>query len=123
VTLPEVVTGELAGKFGEISLFNQHADFELGPTPTRTRRLRGPPYASRLLSHRRWIPHPASASRVAPATSAGPARRLPLQADQEGARTRVQLGIRHCPRPRLRLQPPLRLLLGLHVRVRLRVGP
>jgi hypothetical protein len=30
VTLPEVVTGELAGKFGEISLFNQHADFELG---------------------------------------------------------------------------------------------
>jgi hypothetical protein len=30
MTLPEVVTGELAGKFGEISLFDQHADFELG---------------------------------------------------------------------------------------------
>jgi hypothetical protein len=30
VTLPEADTGELAGKFGEISLFNQHADFELG---------------------------------------------------------------------------------------------
>jgi hypothetical protein len=30
VTLPEVVTGELAGKFGEISLLNQQADFELG---------------------------------------------------------------------------------------------
>jgi hypothetical protein len=30
VTLPEVVTGELTGKFGEISLFNQHADFKLG---------------------------------------------------------------------------------------------
>jgi hypothetical protein len=30
VTLPEVVTGELAGKFGEISLFEHHADFELG---------------------------------------------------------------------------------------------
>jgi hypothetical protein len=30
VTLPEVVTGELAGKFGKISLYNQHADFELG---------------------------------------------------------------------------------------------
>jgi hypothetical protein len=30
VTLLEVVTGELAGKFGEISLFDQHADFELG---------------------------------------------------------------------------------------------
>jgi hypothetical protein len=30
VMLPEVVTGELTGKFGEISLFNQNADFELG---------------------------------------------------------------------------------------------
>jgi hypothetical protein len=30
VTLPEVVTGELASKFGKISLFDQHADFELG---------------------------------------------------------------------------------------------
>jgi hypothetical protein len=29
VTLPDVVTGELAGKFDEISLFNHHADFEL----------------------------------------------------------------------------------------------
>jgi hypothetical protein len=29
VTLPEIVTSELAGKFGEISLFNHHADFEL----------------------------------------------------------------------------------------------
>jgi hypothetical protein len=29
VTLPEVVTSELAGKFCGISLFNQHADFEL----------------------------------------------------------------------------------------------
>jgi hypothetical protein len=28
--LPEVVTGDLAGKFGEILLYNQHADFELG---------------------------------------------------------------------------------------------
>jgi hypothetical protein len=32
VMLPEVVTGELADKFGEISLFDQHADFELGST-------------------------------------------------------------------------------------------
>jgi hypothetical protein len=30
VTLPEVITGELAGKFDEISLYNQHADFEFG---------------------------------------------------------------------------------------------
>jgi hypothetical protein len=30
MTLLEVVTGDLAGKFSEISLYNQHADFELG---------------------------------------------------------------------------------------------
>jgi hypothetical protein len=30
VTLPEVVKGELASKFGEISLFDLHADFKLG---------------------------------------------------------------------------------------------
>jgi hypothetical protein len=30
MTLPEVVTGDLAGEFGEISLYDQHADFELG---------------------------------------------------------------------------------------------
>jgi hypothetical protein len=30
MTLPEVVTGELARKFGKISLFDEHADFELG---------------------------------------------------------------------------------------------
>jgi hypothetical protein len=32
VTLPEVAAGDIAGKFGEISLYNQHADFELGST-------------------------------------------------------------------------------------------
>jgi hypothetical protein len=30
VTLPEVITGDLARKFGEISLYNQHTDFEFG---------------------------------------------------------------------------------------------
>jgi hypothetical protein len=30
VKLTEVITGELAGKFSEISLYNQHADFEFG---------------------------------------------------------------------------------------------
>jgi hypothetical protein len=33
VTLPEAITGELAGKFGEISLFDHHADFELESAP------------------------------------------------------------------------------------------
>jgi hypothetical protein len=30
VTLPEAITGDLTEKFGEISLYNQHADFEFG---------------------------------------------------------------------------------------------
>jgi hypothetical protein len=30
VMLPEVVMGDLAGKFGKISLYNQHVDFEFG---------------------------------------------------------------------------------------------
>jgi hypothetical protein len=30
VTLPEVITGDLTRKFGEISLYNQHTDFESG---------------------------------------------------------------------------------------------
>jgi hypothetical protein len=34
VTFPEVITGKLAGKFGEISLCNQHADFEFGSAST-----------------------------------------------------------------------------------------
>jgi hypothetical protein len=32
VTLPEVITGTLAEKFSNISLYNQHADFESGST-------------------------------------------------------------------------------------------
>jgi hypothetical protein len=30
MTLPEVITGTFTGKFGEISLYNQHTDFESG---------------------------------------------------------------------------------------------
>jgi hypothetical protein len=36
VTLPEVITGNLARKFGEISLYNQHADFESGSASNST---------------------------------------------------------------------------------------
>jgi hypothetical protein len=36
VTLPEVITGNLAKKIGEISLYNQHADFESGPVSNST---------------------------------------------------------------------------------------
>jgi hypothetical protein len=80
VTLPEVATGELAGKFGEISLSTITLTSSSGPLPTRTRRLRGLSHASQLLSHRMWSHHPVSTPRVAPASSAGPARRHPLHA-------------------------------------------
>jgi hypothetical protein len=80
VTLPEVVTGELAGKFGEISLFNHHADFELESASNSNSTSHGLSHASRLLSHRMWSPHPASAPHVAPATPAGPTRGLLLRA-------------------------------------------
>jgi hypothetical protein len=71
VTLPKVVTGNLAGKFSEISLYNQHADFELGSDSNSN---------SMLPSHRVRSPHSVSASHVAPATSARPTRRLPPRA-------------------------------------------
>jgi hypothetical protein len=80
VTLPEVVTGELAGKFGEISSSTTTPTSSSSSLPTRTRRLHGPSHASRLLSHRRRPPHLVSAPRAAPAPSAGPARGLPLRA-------------------------------------------
>jgi hypothetical protein len=56
MTLPEVVTGELAGKFGEISLSTITPTSSSSPLPTRTRRLHGLSHASRLLSHRMWSP-------------------------------------------------------------------
>jgi hypothetical protein len=123
VTLPEVVTGELAGKFGEISLFDQHADFELGSTSNSNSTSPWATYASQLLSHRMWRPRPAGASRVAPATSARPTRRLLLHV---GPARNPYLSTTRTPTP-----PPatpqtptsLRLLLGHRVRVRLRLGP
>jgi hypothetical protein len=36
VKLPEVIAGNLTGKFGEISLYNQHADFESRPASNST---------------------------------------------------------------------------------------
>jgi hypothetical protein len=68
------------------------------PLPTRTRRRHGPSHASRLLSHRRRSPHLASAPRVAPASSTGPARGLPL---------RTELARSPCPSATRTPTPPL----------------
>jgi hypothetical protein len=78
VTLPEVITSDLAGKFGEISLYNQHANFSPDPPPTRTRRPHGPSHASRLLSHRVLTSRSMSTSHMASAMLAGPMQRLSL---------------------------------------------
>jgi hypothetical protein len=83
VMLPEVVTGSLARKFGEISLYNQHADFELGSDSNSNSTSPWATYASRLPSHRVRTPHSIRASHAALATSAGPTRRLPLRAGPE----------------------------------------
>jgi hypothetical protein len=123
VTLPEVVTGNLAGKFGEISLYNQHTDFELGSnsnsnstspwaivceSATQPSRADSP-----LGEHFTRGPRNASKAHTKAPTALG----------RQGDRTRVRLGLQHRPWLQLGLQPSLRLLLGLLLRVRLRVGP
>jgi hypothetical protein len=123
VTLPEVVTGELAGKFGEISLFDQHADFELGSASNSNSTSPWATVCEPAAQPSHADPHPASAPRVAPATSVGPAQRLPSRV---GPTRSPYPGTTRTPTPppaTLRTPTPLRLLLGLRVRVRLRVRP
>jgi hypothetical protein len=76
VTLPEVVTGDLAEKFGEIHSTTSTRTSTLDPTPTRTRCRRGPSHASRLSSHRVRTPHSMSTSHTTSALLARPTRRL-----------------------------------------------
>jgi hypothetical protein len=80
VTLPEVITGDLAEQFSEISLYNQHTDFE-----SRS--------ASNSNSTSSWVTacesatepscadaHSTSTSRLLSATLAGLMRKLSLRA-------------------------------------------
>jgi hypothetical protein len=76
VTLLEVITGTLAGKFGETSLYNQHADFEFGSASNSNSTPPGSSHASRLLSHHVRTPHSMSTSRMASAMLTGPTRKL-----------------------------------------------
>jgi hypothetical protein len=79
VTLPKVVTDELAGKFGEISLYNQHADFKFGSASNSNSTPRGPSHASRLPGHHVKTSHSMSTSYTASTTLARPMRRLSLR--------------------------------------------
>jgi hypothetical protein len=80
VTLPEVVRANSLANSVKFRSSTNTPTPSLDPPPTRTRRPRGLSYASQLLSHHMRTPHPASASHVAPATSAGPTRMLPPRA-------------------------------------------
>jgi hypothetical protein len=127
VTLPEVVIGELTGKFGEISLFNHHADFELES-------------ASNSNSMSPWAiacEPAAQPSQAVPSPHEHSARGLRiLSRARTGAPTSRWAGkepvpecnldsdtARHRPRSRFGLQPSLRVLLEPGLRVRLRVRP
>jgi hypothetical protein len=111
VTLPEVVTCELAGKFGEISLFNHHADFELESVPNSNSTSPWSIACELAPQPSHAVPSPRERSARGPRTSARPARGSHLAPGRQGARTRVQLGLRHRPRPRFGLQPSFRVLL------------
>jgi hypothetical protein len=79
VTLPEVVTGELAGKFGEISLFDHHTDFELGSASNSNSTSPWAIACEPAAQPSHMVLPPRERSTVAPASSVGPARRLPLR--------------------------------------------
>jgi hypothetical protein len=76
MTLPEVIMGMLVGKCSEISLYNQHTDFEYGSASNSSSTSPRSSHASRLLSHRVRLPHSTSTSHMASATLAGPTRKL-----------------------------------------------
>jgi hypothetical protein len=80
VTLPEVITGDLAGKFSEIRSTTITPTLSLDPPSTRTRHPHGPSHGSRLLSHRVQMSRSTSTSHMASAMLAGPMRKLSLHA-------------------------------------------
>jgi hypothetical protein len=81
VTLPEVVTGELAGKFGEISLFDQHADFELGSASNSNSTSPWATVCELAAQPSHEVPPPRERSTRGPRNLCRePARRLPLRA-------------------------------------------
>jgi hypothetical protein len=80
VMLPGVVTGELAGKFGEISLFDQHADFELGSASNSSSTSPWAIVCEPATQPSHMDSPPRERFTRGPATLAGPTRRLPPHA-------------------------------------------
>jgi hypothetical protein len=78
VTLPEVVMGELAGKFSEISLFDQHANFKRGSASNSNSTSPWAIACELATQPSHVVSPPSERSTRGPRTSARPAQRLPL---------------------------------------------
>jgi hypothetical protein len=124
VTLPEAVTGELTGMFGEFSLFNRHADFELESASNSNSTSPWAIACEPATQPSQAVPSPRERSACGPrvlsrartgAPSSRRAGKEPVPEYNSDSDT--------APRPHFGLQPPLRVLLGFRLRVRLRVGP
>jgi hypothetical protein len=89
VTLPEVVTGELAGKFGEISLFNHHADFELESTSNSNSTSPWAIAREPAAQSSQAVPSPRERSARGSHFALGPHRGSHFAQGRQGARTRV----------------------------------
>jgi hypothetical protein len=76
VMLPKVIAGDLARKFGEISLYNQHADFEFGSASNSNSTSLQAIACEPASSHRVLTSHFMITSHMASAMLAGPMRRL-----------------------------------------------
>jgi hypothetical protein len=116
VTLPEVVTDELAGKFGEISLFNHHADFELESASNSNSTSPWGIACKPAAQPSQAVPSPRERSARSP--------RIPSRA-RTGAPSSRRAGKEPVPEYNSDSDtaPGLRVLLEPRIRVRLRVGP
>jgi hypothetical protein len=123
VTLPEAVTGELAGKFGKISLFDRHADFELESASNSNSTSPWSIACEPAAQPSQAVPPPCERSARGPRV---------LSRARTGAPSSRRAGKEPVPEynsdsdtapGHASDQPPLRVLLGLRLRVRLRVGP
>jgi hypothetical protein len=93
VTLPEVVTGELAGKFGEISLFNHHADFELESASNSDSTSPWAIACEPAAQPSQAVPSPRERSARGPRILSRARTGAPFAPGRQGAHTRVQLGL------------------------------
>jgi hypothetical protein len=106
VTLPEVVRATSPENSAKFRSTTSTRTSSFDPTPTRTRRHRGPLHASRLSSHRVRTPHSMSTSHTTSASLARPTRRLSLHAGP-GKRSPPSTTRTPTPSPATTRTPPM----------------